>query len=547
MYERTLSRRFPADLPAWTLLEEHYRSTGSSLDIGTSFRRDSRRAERFSMTAGDLYVDYSKHRIAPTTMRLLTRLAREAGVIDLRDAMFAGDHINTTEDRAVLHVALRARKSDRYRDGQQNCTKDVLAVREQMSQFVKGVHNGRLCGHGGRKFTDIVNIGIGGSDLGIAMAVRALGHLRGKRPVVHCVSNVDGTQLADLQRTLNPATTLFVICSKTFTTQETMSNARAARRWLVSKLGKNAVHKHFAAASTNHQAMDKFGINPDYRFGFWDWVGGRYSLWSAIGLSIALSVGWNQFEAMLDGGRKIDLHFRKAKLEKNAPVVMALLSIWYRSFFGTGSHAILPYDNRLDRFPAFLQQLQMESNGKSVRVDGLPVNVPTGGVIWGEAGNNAQHSFYQLLHQGTDLIPADFIAPVRSSGGGQGQQRLALANCLAQSRALMVGRPARELAKAARSPRDRDLISHRVHPGNRPSTTILLPQLDASTLGQLIAIYEHKTFVEGVLMGVNSFDQWGVELGKVLATEMAAGLQSPKSMDSDRSTKALLGQIARWS
>ncbi|MEO0996402.1 MAG: glucose-6-phosphate isomerase [Pseudomonadota bacterium] len=535
-FRRALSPRYPVDLSAWQKLREHAKSTMADADMRRMFSRDRNRAQRFSLTACDLTLNYSRNLINATTRSLLTSLAREAGVEVMRDAMFAGEHINETEDRAVLHVALRAAPRDRFRDGRQNCTRDVHAVLDGMERFVNGVHRGRHRGATGERFSDVVNIGIGGSDLGIDMALAALGHLLGKRPRVHCVSNVDGTQLADLTRRLDPATTLFVICSKTFTTQETMTNAAAARRWVRRKLGDDAVSAHFAAASTNHSAMDEFGINPDYRFGFWDWVGGRFSLWSAVGLSIALGVGMAQFRELLAGGRDMDRHFRTAALGENLPVIMALLAVWYSNFLGVPTHAILPYDNRLRRFPAFLQQMQMESNGKSARIDGKAVRCRSGQIIWGEPGNNAQHSFYQLLHQGTHRIAVDFILPARSSGASQRQQNLAIANCLAQSQALCEGQAA---------PDDGSGL-HRAYAGNNPSSVLLLGALTPRTLGQLVALYEHKVFVEGVIYGINSFDQWGVELGKRLARTLEGPVRAGRGNTLDNPASAeLVDTVAR--
>ncbi len=538
------SVRYPLDLPSFKALKEQaLKPQGKRL--GDLFKRDPKRAKRFSVSSGPLLLDFSKNLITLQNFKTLMRLATEADIEAYRDAMFAGEHINSSEDRAVLHVALRSAKHDRYRDGDQNCTRDVHRVLDAMESFVNGVHKGRVRGSSDEPFTDIVNIGIGGSDLGIVMALRALANYQGKRPNVHCVSNVDGTELADLRKTLNPATTLFVICSKTFTTQETMSNAAAARRWVRQQLGEEAVKEHFVAVSTNAAAMDKFGIRADYRFEFWDWVGGRYSIWSAVGLSLALGIGMRNFRALLAGGRKMDQHFKRKPLAENMPVIMAMLSVWYRQFFGASSQAILPYNNRLNRFPAFLQQLQMESNGKSVRIDGKPVRCDTGKVIWGESGNNAQHSFYQLLHQGTDLIPVDFLLSVKSSGASQASQDLAIANCLAQSQALMDGKSFEQI-KASDSQRADTVNRQRVHIGSRPSNTLLIQQLDPETLGQLIALYEHKVFVEGVIYGINSFDQWGVELGKVLAKSMEIQLKSGGNPDIDGSTSGLLKTVAKW-
>jgi glucose-6-phosphate isomerase len=520
------SARYPVDLPAWQALKAHHRDDMKSASIGALFARDKERFENFSLHSGDLLLDYSKSILSKKTCKLLIRLAKEARVQAAIEAMFDGEPINSTEQRSVLHVALRSKLSDQVALVVPG-VRDVWRVLNLMEEFVTAVHSGAIHGASGKPLTNIVNIGIGGSDLGLVMASRALRHYWQPGMQFHAVSNVDGTQLADLTATLDPATTLFVICSKTFTTQETMSNAQAAARWMRERLGEGAIQQHFAAASTNHQAMDAFGVNRDYRFEFWDWVGGRYSIWSAVGLSLALVIGFENFQALLAGARRMDLHFRAAPLEENMPVLLALIAVWYNQFFDAESQAILPYDNRLDRFPAFLQQLQMESNGKSVRADGKPVKVKTGMVIWGEAGSNAQHSFYQLLHQGTRFIPVDFLLPAKSSGASQAQQYLAIANCLAQSEALMEGYSLEQAladltAAGASAAEAKRLAPHKVHPGNRPSNTLLFERLSPDTLGQLIALYEHKVFVEGVIYGINSFDQWGVELGKRLAQNIAA-------------------------
>ncbi len=547
---KKLSPRYPIDLPAWQSLTTHYRENVRRKTLADLFARDRSRAQRYTLAAGDLVLDYSKNLLNATTRKLLLKLAREADLSAAIDSMFAGEPINVTENRAALHVALRAKMSDRVAHERRDIA-EVWRVLNQLEQFVNAVHAGSLRGHTGARFTDIVNIGIGGSDLGVVMASRALREFWQQGMRFHGVSNVDGTQLADLKKELDPKTTLIVVCSKTFTTLETMTNANAARAWIIDALGREALTKHFAAASTNHEAMDAFGINPDYRFGFWDWVGGRYSLWSAVGLSLALVTGMENFQSLLNGARRMDLHFRQAPLAQNMPVLLALVAIWNNNFLGAESQAILPYDNRLERFPAFLQQLQMESNGKSVRRDGRPVKCKTGMVIWGEAGSNAQHSFYQLLHQGTRLVPADFILPVRSSGATQAQQDLAIANCLAQSEALMGGYSIEQATADLRSAEmpaaeAKKLAPHKMHAGNRPSNTILLPRLTPETLGQLIALYEHKVFVEGHLWGINSFDQWGVELGKKLATELRNVVTDPKKYTGKNlSTQALLDRI--WS
>ncbi len=499
-----LSAKYPTDLPAWQSLKKHHRESMRDKSLRSLFARDKKRPEHFSLAAGDLFADFSKNHVNRTTMRLLAKLAKEANVPSAIESMFAGDKINATEGRAVLHVALRSKIADTVALETPD-VREIWGVLAEMEAFVDAVHDGSAVGSTGKRFTNIVNIGIGGSDLGPVMASRALRPywIDGMR--FHSVSNIDGTQLADIRAELDPETTLFVVCSKTFTTQETMTNANAARQWIVQSLGQDAVTAHFAAASTNHAAMDEFGIASDRRFEFWDWVGGRYSLWSAIGLSLALVTGMKVFQQLLAGGRQMDQHFRHAAMDENLPVTLALLSIWYNNFYGAEAQAILPYDNRLERFPAYLQQLQMESSGKSVRRDGRPVKCATGMVIFGEAGNNAQHSFYQLLHQGTRLVPVDFLLPAKSASGTQAQHNLAVANCLAQSEALMDGTDA-----SVKDP-------HRQHAGNNPSTTLVFPKLTPQTLGQLIALYEHKVFVESVVWGINAFDQFGVELGKKLA------------------------------
>jgi glucose-6-phosphate isomerase len=496
--ERNLSARYPTDLPAWRKLNEHYKEMRGK-HLRDLFARDKKRAERFSLMANDLTLDYSKTHVNATTRKLFAQLAKQADVPAAIEAMFAGDVINRTEGRSVLHVALRSKISDMVALDTPG-VREVWEVLTKMEEFVERVRDGRIRGSTRKQFTDIVNIGIGGSDLGPVMASRALRPHWHPRLRFHSVSNVDGTQFEDLAKELDPERTLFVVCSKTFTTQETMFNANLARQWVIDKLDAVAVQYHFVAASTNHEALDDFGIRSDYRFGFWDWVGGRYSMWSAVGLSLALVIGMDNFQRILAGGRRMDLHFRQAPMDENMPVLLAMLGNWYNNFFGAESHVILPYTNRLDRFPAYLQQLQMESSGKSVRMDGKPVRCKTGQIIWGEAGNNAQHSFMQLLHQGTRLIPADFILTDES--------KLATANCRAQAQALMEGTT------------DESLETYRVHEGNRPSNTIHFKALTPETLGQLIALYEHKVFVEGVLWGIDSFDQWGVELGKKLANEM---------------------------
>jgi len=555
MAERTsdgrLSTGYPTDLPSWQALKGHWRDDMKSRPLSGLFSRDKKRFERYSLQSGDIFLDYSKNFLNANTRKLLLRLAREAQVAAAIEAMFSGERINTTEDRPALHVALRAKISDRVAHELPGLA-EVWRTLTRMEQFVAAVHDGSVRGHTGARLKDIVNIGIGGSDLGVVMASRALREYWMPDMRFHSVSNVDGTQLADLMRELDPQTTLIVICSKTFTTLETLTNANAAREWIVESLGRDAVKQHFAAASTNHRAMDEFGVNPDFRFAFWDWVGGRYSVWSAVGLALALVIGMENFQAMLSGARRMDQHFRHAELAENMPVLLALVAIWNNNFLGAESQAILPYDNRLDRFPAFLQQLQMESNGKRVRRDGRPVKAKTGMVIWGEAGSNAQHSFYQLLHQGTRFIPADFILPTRTSGATQPQQDLAIANCLAQSEALMEGYSAHQAifdleAAGVAAAAAKALAPHKTYPGDRPSNTLMFETLSPEVLGQLIALYEHKVFVEGVVWGINSFDQWGVELGKKLATGLADAVQDPaRYTGANGSTRGLLTRIAEW-
>jgi glucose-6-phosphate isomerase len=528
--------KWPSDLKAWRALKAHYRDDLADRHLRTLFRRDPQRYARFSVEAEGLLLDYSRQRVTRKTLRLLLRLARETGVEAMRARLFAGEHLNNTEDRAALHMALRAARDEPYFDGEFDATAAVHEVLDRMDGFVRAVHAGRYAGHGtGRRFTDVVNIGIGGSDLGIEMAVGALANYRVPGLRVHCVSNIDGVGLGDVLAHLEPGATLFVICSKTFTTLETLSNAQAAREWLVARLGADAVASHFVGVSTNQAAMDAFGIAPANRFGFWDFVGGRYSLWSAVGLAIALGIGMDHFRALLAGGRAMDIHFRTAPPEGNLPLLMGLLSAWNCGFLGCESLAVLPYDSRLARFPAYLQQLHMESNGKRVRRDGRKVAVDTAPVLWGEPGSNAQHSFFQLLHQGTRRVAVDFLAPVQGSGPSQAHHDLALANLLAQARTLSEGND------------DGSLPEHRVHPGNRPSTTILFQRLDPPTLGKLVALYEHKVFVESVIWGINAFDQWGVELGKTLAGELAGAIADPDGFQGgDASTRGLLHAIARW-
>ncbi|MFT7583581.1 MAG: glucose-6-phosphate isomerase, partial [Myxococcota bacterium] len=501
----------------------------------------------------DLLVDFSKHRMDDTTLALLLQLAGEVELPAWIERMFNGEAINTTEKRAVLHVALRNRGDERHPsypmsvDGH-DVMADVNAVLAQMRTFSDAVRNGTHRGHTGAAITDIINIGIGGSDLGPVMVTEALRPYWRDGLRVHYVSNVDGTDLSETLRHVSPETTLFLIASKTFTTQETLTNARSARAWLVDALGDEAaVESHFVALSTNLREVEAFGINPANMFPFWDWVGGRYSLWSAIGLSIAIVVGMDHFEALLDGAHAADVHFREAPLADNIPVLMALLGVWYSNFFGAATHAILPYDQLMHRFAAYFQQGDMESNGKRVDRDGQPItSYETGPVIWGEPGTNGQHAFYQLIHQGTRLVPADFLAPARSQNPLGEHHPILMANFFAQTEALMMGKTRAQVdadLEAAGLSEDAAtaLAPHRVFPGNRPTTSFLFERLDPRTLGKLTAFYEHKIFVQGIIWNVNSYDQWGVELGKQLAKAILPELAGPGSVSAhDASTNGLI-------
>lgn len=529
----------------WMALSEHYREM-STLHMRELFAKDAGRFERFSLTLGEMLFDYSKHRVTERTMELLRDLAEFAEVPARRAAMFAGERINPTEGRAVLHVALRNR-SDRpiLVDGE-DVMPGVRAVLAKMREFSEAVRGGKWLGYTGRRITDVVNVGIGGSDLGPQMACRALAHYA-NGPTPHFVSNVDGTHIFETLKNLNPETTLFIIASKTFTTQETMMNAGSAKRWFLDGGAKaKDVAKHFVALSTNAEGVSEFGIDTANMFEFWDWVGGRYSLWSAIGLIIALSVGMDRFEEMLAGAHEADEHFREAPMAENIPVVMALLGVWYNNFFGCGTHAILPYDQYLDRFPAYFQQGDMESNGKSATLDGGLVDYGTGPVIWGEPGTNGQHAFYQLLHQGTKLVPCDFLCAAQPLNDVGEHHEVLVSNFLAQTEALMRGRNLEETEAALRAEGKDEtevarLLPHKSFAGNRPSSSFLYKKLTPKTLGTLIALYEHKIFVQGVIWNINSFDQWGVELGKQLAKAILPELQGDGAVDThDESTNGLI-------
>jgi glucose-6-phosphate isomerase len=520
-------------MTAWKKLEVHAtRLAGThSRDL---FEQDLTRFDSFSCEAAGLLLDYSRQLVDEQVMSALNTLANDVSLRDRIDAMWRGDAINQTEGRAVLHVALRQPPGAGI--GGSDIEKQVMSERSRMLDFAEAVRAGRIVSSAKQRFSLVVNIGIGGSDLGPAMAVEALRCFTAGSPRCAFVSNVGGCTLADILASADPTTTLFIVASKTFTTLETLTNAQTARAWLAGKLGEHAVREHFAAVSVNHKAMDAFGVHPDYRFQMWDWVGGRYSMWSSIGVSLAIAIGRAHFEAFLRGGHEIDAHFSTAPWRRNLPALMALLGVWNINCRKLPTLAVLPYEERLARFPAYLQQLEMESNGKSVRVDGSPVAAETAPVIWGEPGNNAQHSFFQLLHQGTLRAALDFLLPARSSCGNQAQHDLAVANCLAQAEAFMAGQP---LAQAGNV--------HKVHAGDRPSSVIAFARLDPATLGRLVALYEHKVFVQSVIWGINAFDQWGVELGKKLAERLAPAVKDPAAAgNASRGVRQLLGTLASW-
>ncbi|MGW5159715.1 glucose-6-phosphate isomerase [Nonomuraea wenchangensis] len=522
----------------WAALGKHQEELAGR-HLRELFAEDPGRAERMTVTAGDLYLDYAKHRATGRTVELLAALAERAGLRDRIEAMFGGEHINVSEDRAVLHVALRMpREAELVVDGQ-DVPADVHAVLDRMSAFADRVRDKEWKGATGKPIETVVNIGIGGSDLGPAMAYEALRDYADAGVAARFVSNIDPADIVGNLRDLDPETTLFVVSSKTFTTLETLTNARVARSWLVGALGDDAVAKHFVAVSTNAAKVAEFGIDTANMFGFWDWVGGRYSYDGAIGLSLMIAIGPERFREMLAGFRTMDEHFRTAPFDRNMPVIMGMLGIWYTDFFGAETHAVLPYSQRLHRFPAYLQQLTMESNGKSVRADGTPVTVPTGEIFWGEPGTNGQHAFYQLLHQGTRLVPADFIGFAEPYEDREGMHDQLTANLLAQTSALAFGKTAEEIAAEGTAP---EIVPHKVMPGNRPTSTILAPKLTPSTLGQLVALYEHIVFVEGTVWGIDSFDQWGVELGKKMASDLAPALTSeePPTSFPDPSTERLV-------
>ncbi|HXU94174.1 MAG TPA: glucose-6-phosphate isomerase [Gallionella sp.] len=537
--------------PAWQALKAHHAAI-EPLHMRQMFHDDPARFDRFSVQLGPLLFDYSKNRITAETVKLLLALAAQAGLPAWIERLFNGDKVNATERRAALHTALRTPKGRPVLVDGKDVMPDVHRVLGLMRRFSDSVRNGEHRGHTGKQITDIVNIGIGGSDLGPLMACEALKPYGSHKLRAHFVSNIDGTQLTETLKELDAESTLFIVSSKSFTTQETLTNARSARAWLVERLGnEQAVAQHFAAISTNLDATAKFGIDSRNVFEFWDWVGGRYSLWSSIGLPIALYIGMDRFEELLGGAHAMDEHFRHAPLEQNIPVLMGLLGIWYGNFFGAGSNAVFPYDQYLHSFPAYLQQLDMESNGKRVDRDNAPVDYDTGMVIWGELGNNGQHAFFQLIHQGTRIIPADFIAPLHSHNPLGEHHSLLLANCFAQTEALMLGKTADEAraeleAQGLQGAALEALLPHKIFPGNKPTNTFLFDRLDPHTLGMLIAMYEHRVFVQSVVWNINPFDQWGVELGKQLAGKILPELRdSSLTAQHDPSTSGLIAHYRK--
>lgn len=536
--------------PVWEKICQH-QQTMASIHMRDLFANDAERFNKFSLNFTDLLLDYSKHRINDETLPMLFQMAREAQVENWRERMFTGEKINTTEDRAVLHTALRNRSNTPVMVDGQDVMPEVNAVLAQMRTFSDSVRNGSWLGYSGKKITDIVNIGIGGSDLGPVMVCGALKPYASPDLEVHFVSNIDGAHLMHALNVCNPETTLFIVASKTFTTQETMTNAHSARQWFLQAAVDEAhVAKHFVALSTNLSAVEHFGIDASNMFTFWDWVGGRYSLWSAIGLSIALYVGMDHFEELLAGGHEMDKHFKTAPLEKNMPVIMALLGVWYNNFFHVDTQAILPYDQGMSRFPAYLQQADMESNGKFIDRQGDRVKHKTGPVLWGEAGTNGQHAFYQLIHQGTQTVPCDFLMPIHSHYAigkhGDAHHKILLANFLAQTQSLMLGKT-KEEARAELEAQNltgealESLLPHKVFEGNRPTSSILFDKLTPNTLGKLIALYEHKVFVQGIIWNINSYDQWGVEYGKQMAQKILPQLTSEDMVTNyDSSTNGLI-------
>jgi len=526
--------------PAWRELERHHSEIADS-HLRDLFADDPKRGERLAAEGAGLYLDYSKNRVIDDTLALLVRLAEESGLAERRDAMFRGEHINVSEDRAVLHVALRMPRDRSLIVDGEDVVKQVHEVLDRMGSFADRLRDGEWKGHTGKPIRNVINIGIGGSDLGPVMAYEALKHYSDRDMTFRFVSNVDATDFVEATRDLDPAQTLFIVSSKTFTTLETMTNAHTARRWLLDGIGgdTDAIAKHFVAVSTNAKGVSEFGIDTDNMFGFWEWVGGRYSMDSAIGLSTMIAIGPQRFAEMLAGFHSVDEHFRETPTERNLPALLGLLAVWYGDFFGAQTVGVFPYDQYLKRFPAYLQQLTMESNGKRVTLDGTPVDYRTGAIFWGEPGTNGQHSFYQLIHQGTRLIPCDFIGFMRSGNPLGRHHDLLISNVFAQSEALAFGRTAEQVREEGTP---EAVVPHRVMEGNRPSNTILAERLDPHTLGALVALYEHSVFVQGAIWGIDSFDQWGVELGKVLAKRIVPELEAEAEpeLSHDSSTNALI-------
>ena len=532
-----------AERPSWKALAAHHEQL-RHVHLRDLFAADPGRGERMACEAGGLYLDYAKNRITDETLQLLVRLAEETGLRERIDAMFRGDRINTTEDRSVLHVALRMPRGARLVVDGTDVVADVHRVLDHMATFSRQVREGTWRGHTGKRIRNVVNVGIGGSDLGPEMAYEALKAFGDRDVTARFVSNVDGADFLEKTRDLDPEETLFVIASKTFTTIETMTNARTARAWLLAKLhDEAAIRRHFVAVSTNAKAVAEFGIDPENMFGFWDWVGGRYSYTSAIGLSLMVAIGPERFGEMLAGFHEMDEHFRSVPFARNLPVLLALIGIWYDDFFGAESLAVLPYSQYLHRLPAYLQQLDMESNGKSVRLDGSPVGVQTGPIVWGQPGTNGQHAFFQLLHQGTKLVPCDFLGFANGPAGFEDHQRQLVANLFAQTEALAFGKSAAELRAEGVA---EALVPHRTFDGNRPSNTIFAAALTPRVLGQIVALYEHKVFAQGAIWGIDSFDQWGVELGKVLARRVEPELAGDAPPTHDASTNALIRRYRQW-
>ncbi|CCH62646.1 hypothetical protein TBLA_0H03640 [Henningerozyma blattae CBS 6284] len=544
--------KLATELPAWKKLQALYDASGKNISVKQEFAKDAKRFEKFSHTftnfdGSKILFDFSKNLVNDEVKAALIELAKEAKVTGLRDAMFKGDHINYTEDRAVYHVALRNRANKpMYVDGK-NVAPEVDAVLKHMKEFSEEVRSGAWKGYTGKKITDVINIGIGGSDLGPVMVTEALKHYATDIKV-HFVSNIDGTHIAETLKVVDPETTLFLIASKTFTTAETITNATSAKNWFLSKTGNNPAHiaKHFAALSTNEKAVGEFGIDTKNMFGFDSWVGGRYSVWSSIGLSVALYIGYDRFEEFLKGAEAVDKHFTETPLEENIPLLGGLLSVWYNNFFDAQTHLVAPFDQYLHRFPAYLQQLSMESNGKSVTRGNVFANYSTGSILFGEPATNAQHSFFQLVHQGTKIIPSDFILAAQSHNPIESKlhQKMLASNFFAQAEALMVGKDAAQVeAEGATG----GLVPHKIFSGNRPTTSILAQKITPATLGSLIAYYEHVTFTEGAIWNINSFDQWGVELGKVLAKVIGKELEGSEIVKAhDESTNGLINQFKQW-